>query len=296
LKPIVVSFSELDAIRQCDHKAELAYRQRWSPLVVGQALNRGRIWHLIMAWHYATIKADTTVHERARGVSRLLDEAEEEDAELMAWMYNGYVERYGSDPDWEILEIEDQSLLRLPDRSGRASRFYLRMRIDLLVRTKTIPRKIWLVDHKTGKDLPHSKALDLDDQFGLYTWGKRQQGVDVFGSIFNAVRTYRHKTGDRPLEERFARPRLYRAEPELETIAREAWTTARAFYQYKIGEAPRAPDSDRCTWRCPFTEPCLLGRKAGSGAELAFLRSGGFVQLTEDEQLAERGYVDPMMP
>ena len=39
-----------------------------------------------------------------------------------------------------------------------------------------------------------------------------------------------------------------------------------------------------------------MGRKSGPGAERRFLEAGGFEQMTEAEQLAERGYVDPLQP
>jgi len=149
------------------------------------------------------------------------------------------------------------------------------------------------VDHKSGADLPSERELDLDDQFGLYTWGLRKLGVAVFGSIYSAART-RQTIEPKTLEERFSRTRLYRTDQELETLAREAWATARAFYRYRVGQEPRAPDSDRCRWRCPFTEPCLLGRKAGPGAERRFLESGGWEQVSPSEQLQRRGYRAPV--
>jgi len=227
---------------------------------------------------------------------------------LVAWMYDGYEERWGTDPQWEVLGVEDQRLIRLPTRTGRASRFWLRMRIDLLVRERlsavggpSSKVKTWVVDHKSGRDLPQERELALDDQFGLYTWGARTLGTPVFGSIYSAARTQRNRVAPQLLEERFERYRLYRTDPELETIAREAWATARTAYSYQPGQAPRAPDTapigpSRCRAKCPFTEPCLFGRKTGPMAEQRFLRDGGYVQLTEDEQLVERGYVDPLKP
>lgn len=235
-----------------------------------------------------------------------------DECELVAWMYDGHEDVWGTDDDWEIVAIEDQRLFRLPDTSGRASRFYLRMRLDLLIRQRTVEiaghrvkasndpdskrfGKLWLVDHKSGKDLPTDKELDIDDQFGLYTLGCRQLGNPVFGSIYSAARTYRH-VEPRPSEELFARKRLYRTPIELDTIAREAFLTARTAYAYKSGDAPRAPDTDRCRWRCPFTEPCLHGRKTSPTQERIFLESGGWTQLDEAARLKLRGYEDPLMP
>ena len=265
------------------------------------ALSIGRTWHEVSAIHYLAIQAGASDTKRRRAVAELLlDEQDQERAGLVAWMYDGYEAMYGTDPDWEILTVEDQRLARLPTMTGRASRFYLRMRTDMVIRDRTLGRKVHVVDHKSGQNLPTEKELDLDDQFGLYTYGERQLGVPVFASIYNAARTQRN-ISEQTLESRFSRTRIYRTDHELETIAREAYQTARAAYRYKPGEAPRAPDTSpigpsRCKSKCPFTEPCLMGRKAGSRAEVLFLEAGGFVQMTEAEQLAERGYVDPLMP
>lgn len=302
LVPIVVSYSELDAFRQCPHKHELAYKQRWAPDRVGPALNTGRIWHEVMAIHYGCLMSGTTDHERLAFVAdhlMTIEESDPETAALVAWMYDGYVECYGDDPDWEIVGVEDQRLIRLPTVAGRPSRFWLRMRVDMLVRERNIKSpKLWVVDHKSGRNLPNDRELDIDDQFGLYTWGLRQLGTPVFGSVYSAARTQRNKVEPQTIPDRFARIRLYRADPELDEIAREAYVTARTAYAYGTGRnpAPRAPDTDRCRWRCPFTEPCLMGRKAGSFAETRFLQDGGFTQQTEAQHLADRGYPEPLRP
>lgn len=295
------------------HKWELAYRQHWTPDAISPALNRGIIWHKVMEIHYRAIQSDSTTMARRQAIVNYLRETSRKDPEevdLIAWMFDGYEDRWGTDDDWEIVAVEDQRIARLPYPSGRLSPYWVRMRVDLIIRERTVEvagkrvsaskvpgsaRKLWLVDHKSGKDLPKEKELDIDDQFGLYTWGCRQLGDPVFGSLHNAARTYRHVSGDRPLDERFLRSRLYRTDRELDTIAQEAMVTARTAYRYGPGEAPRAPDPDRCRWRCPYTEPCLVGRKSGDAMEQSFL-SSGFTKLTEGEALIQRGYETPMKP
>jgi hypothetical protein len=285
-------------------------------VAVGPALTKGRLWHLVLQIHYLCIQAGATAMARRKAVADFLvesvDEYGIETCELVAWMYDGHEDMYGEDEDWEIVAVEDQRLCRLPTSNGRPSRFYLRMRIDLMIRERSVEvaghrvkastdpdskrhGKLWLVDHKSGKNLPTDKELDIDDQFGLYTWGARQVGEPVFGSLYNAARTYQHKE-ERPLEERFARKRLYRTEQELDTLALEAMITARTAYRYGIDEAPRAPDPDRCKWRCPFTEACLHGRKTNPKQEALFLSAGGFERLDEAARLEARGYDNPLQP
>lgn len=302
--PIVVSYSEIDAMRQCGHKHDLAFRLGWTSRTTAPALSKGKLYHDVMEIHYKAIMVGAPESERLRAIAETLLDAEErnaEEAQLVAWMYDGHLEKWGTDDQWEILAVEDQSLMRLPDRNGRASRFYLRMRIDLLVSESVGGRpKIYVVDHKTGQNLPHEKELDLDDQFGLYTWGLRKKQVPVFGAIYSAARTQRN-VGEMDIDDRFRRYKVWRTDQELETIAREAWETSRTAYARPVWQAPRSPDShpigpSRCKAKCPFTEPCLVGRKSGRFQELTFLRSGGFEELDEETRLAQRGYIDPLMP
>lgn len=301
---------------RCPHKHDLAHRQGWTPRAVGPALSKGRLWHEVMALHYKCIQDDTTTKERRQRIVDLLfasqDEYTTDICALVAWMYDGYEDRWGTDDDWTIVAIEDQRLARLPEPSGRGSRFYLRMRVDLIIQERTVEvagkrvrastdptskrfGKLWLVDHKSGQNLPTDKELDIDDQFSMYTWGCRQLDQPVFGSIYSAARTYQHKE-ERPVDERFDRKRLYRTDTELDTVAHEAYQTARTAYAYPTGDSPRAPDPDRCRWRCPFTEACLHGRKTSPKQEAIFLSSAGFDKLDDDERLLARGYVDPIKP
>lgn len=292
MRIIDVSHSELDALRQCPHKHSLAFRQLWVPPKVSQALGRGITWHKVMEMHYKAIKAGWTDTRRNKAIVKAIwdSDLDQEQMDLLAWMYDGYVERYGNDPDWEILGIEEQGRVLLPGVwrvGGEDVYFRLNFRLDLVVQTRYLKPKIWIVDHKSHKDLPKEKELDLDDQMGLYTWAKHMLDVPVFGVHYSTTRTYRHKE-ERPLDERFGRIPLFRNQTELNTIAWEAAQHFARGYDYAENEAPRSPDSERCRWRCPFTEPCLAGRKGVS--EKGFLQSAGFRQQTEEEHWKYRGY------
>lgn len=288
----IVSFSELDTLRQCPHKHALAYRERWVGPVTGPALRRGILWHSVMEAHYRFLmrlqqeQGGVTDPRRALLLARrevmklLVDETghQTEDQELILWMYDGYVEFYGDDPDWEILAVEHAPQVWLPTPTGGRSRFKLKLKIDLIARERGT-RNIWVIDHKSGKDLPSKKELDIDDQFGLYTWALRSMGKNVFGSIHSAARTQRNKDQTKhfqPLDERFMRTRLYRTDQELDTLAIEAYRTFTAGYRMPTDLAPRSPNPDTCRWRCDYTDPCLASRKGADEVEL--LTSLGFVQ------------------
>jgi len=270
---LTVSFSELEAYRQCPFKWALEYRDRWQPPTKPPALARGIRWHEIMATHYRGIQqaqngGDVDTDQTIAGMRALL-EIDDNDSELLCWMYEGYLERYGAELDWTVLAVEHTAIVPLCDDIA------LKMRVDLVVRDTF--NKVWLVDHKTGKDLPNEVMLDLDPQFGLYTWGLRQLGQEVWGQVCNAVRTYRHKTPI-PVAERYGRYRLYRTDLELERLARDYTETARRLAA-EIDDPPKHIQSganSHCRYRCDYTEPCLAHSK---GTDIgSYLRSAGYTQ------------------
>jgi hypothetical protein len=299
---IVVSFSELDAFKQCPHKHDLSYVQRWTTSKdETTAAGRGTLWHKLMDAHYTAIKR--------REVPRLAVEQElarfrslgkdSDTCDLLAWMYDGYVEMWGNDDEWQVLRVEHKVIVPLRYADGELSRFDLKMIVDLVVRSY-INGKVWLVDHKSHAYLPKDRDLELDDQFGLYTWGLRQLGHSVFGSIYNTARTQRNK-GDKPeelakwesalaegktkakrpepqpLDARFDRFLMSRTDRELDTIEQDALATAETMYG-PGNRAERHTNTDTCKWRCDYTEACLMGRKTSPERELVFLKDLGFRQ------------------
>jgi hypothetical protein len=198
-----------------------------------------------------------------------------EEVDLLVWMLDGYLELYGEDTEWTILGVEKQYEVWLPTRTGNRSSFKLKAKLDLLVSWKG---RLWVVDHKSCKDLPSDKMLALDDQFGLYIWAvQKATGRRVHGSIHNAARTQRNVSKPQALETRFSRTPMYRTDQELDKIALDAYETARTAYAAGAG-AERHPNTDTCRWRCDFTESCLHGRKTSDQQELDYMRSAGFVQ------------------
>lgn len=304
----VVSFSELDTGKQCPHKHDLAYKQRWTTAKdETSAAGRGTLWHKMLDAHYTALKNDD-VKPRDAVDDQLIDfrkAGKDPDViDLLSWMYDGYVEKWGYDDEWQVLRVEYKCVvpLRYPNvdgKPGRLSKFDLKMIIDLVIRSR-INGRVWLIDHKSHAALPKDKDLELDDQFGLYTWGLRQLGHKVHGCIYNTARTQMNKgdapgaveewerakaagekPGQRPkpqsLDDRFDRYLMTRTERETDNLAQDALSTARTLYsEYNFGE--RHTNSDTCKWRCDFTEACLMGRKTDADRERQFLLDIGFRQ------------------
>lgn len=287
----IVSFSELDTYRQCPLKHMLAYRERWTKAPDEDSpLTKGTLWHAVMEAHYLAIQAiqkgrlrEDALDALAKELNQLLWDGPNQSAnqKLAWWMYQGYLDKYGYDPQWEILGVEVKFQARLVGPDG-PSRYILKGKLDLVVRDRKTG-KIWIIDHKSGQNLPSQMDLDIDDQFGLYTWLLQQAGIDVLGVIHNAARTtmnvgddpdnYDPETGEplkkgikrQTLEQRMHRTLMSRGKRELDAIGRDAWAVAaNAYPQLADREALplySAPDPRQCGWKCDFLEPHLIARK-----------------------------------
>lgn len=298
MDPIIVSYSELDTYRQCPLKHELAYKQRWTKPPEAGARTRGTIWHALMEAHYTklqevglprapTIPLLNALRQQARDILYTTHGGEDrEDLELLEWMYEGYLDHYGVDGHWDILAIENRAEVPLRTAHGRKSRYRLKMRVDLLVKDIT-NGLTWVVDHKSGRNLPTDHELAIDDQFGLYVWGMRQLGYPVTGAIHNAARTQRNladysgytgKSKPQTLQQRMSRVLLSRGDHELTALALDAYNTAYNAYPPKSKTLPlySSPNPRECGWKCDYKEVHLAMRTGRDPLQL--LPEFGFEQ------------------
>lgn len=291
VEQIVVSYSELDTFRQCPLKHMLAYGQRWTkPPKADSALSKGSLYHKVMEAHTHVIKKYQDDNggknpKEGSAAERLLlqnslqvvmemlwdpkaGEFYSDQAELIFWMYEGHVKYYGTMPNWRIVGIEHEIKTPLRDERGRRSRYILKAKIDLIVRDRSTG-KVWVVDHKSGQNLPTQMELDIDDQFGLYQWALEQVGKKIAGSLHAANRTQRNKT-PQTLESRMLLTYLARDPVEIKNLALDAYFAARAAHP-PASQAPArysAPDPRSCGWKCDFKEPHLLMRRGRKVAEV----------------------------
>jgi hypothetical protein len=282
-----VSFSELSAYRHCALKHQLGYIERWRTEETSEALSRGKLFHSVMENHYRAIQAkqqgwDEAIEGYGRALRELLYDShtgqQTEEQALVEWMYRGHSDHWSDDARrWRILGVEHKLEDWLPTRKG--TRSYIRMKgtIDLIVRDHEMGG-MWIVDHKTCANLPKGRETDLDDQFAIYQWLLTQQGHDIRGIIYNAVRTKKLKTRDMEPDERFKRIPTIRTVEEIREVAIEAYEHMRKAWSEGTDQkpVPRSPDGDLCRWKCNVTEACLMGRKGGDMRK--YLSDIGFVQ------------------
>ena len=297
VEPIVVSYSELDTYRQCPLKHHILYGQRWTkPAKPGSALEKGSLYHTVMELHYRLIKAYQDTHngknpkEGSQEEADLLEACQIEChklvwddqagqyisdvAELIWWMYEGHVANYGTMNEWKIMAVEHQIITPLRDERGRRSRYHLKAKLDLVIKMRHLGG-LWVVDHKSGGNLPTDMELDIDDQFGLYTWAMREVGKPVTGSLHAANRTQRNKS-PMTFDQRMKLTYLNRDEVELRNIALDAYKVAWNAHPPKNGgpKGYSSPDPRQCGWKCDLKEPHLLMRRGRNMAEV--LREYGF--------------------
>lgn len=288
----IVSYSELDTYRQCPLKHMLAYQERWTKAPDEDSpLTKGSLWHAVMELHYLAIKSIQDGTPRGEALDYLARDLgvilwdgpnQSPNQKLIWWMYQGYLEKYGYDPQWEILGVEVKFQARLVGADGKPSRYILKGKLDLVVRDRRTG-KVWIIDHKSGANLPSMMELDIDDQFGLYIWLLREAGIDVLGVIHSANRTtmnvgddpdnYDPDTGEplrkgikrQTLEQRMHRTLMNRGKRELDGIARDAWAVAVNAYPTLADREGlplySAPDPRQCAWKCDFLEAHLMARK-----------------------------------
>ncbi len=290
--PIVVRHSELADFRHCPLKHRLAWTEGWwSPAREAKgARSLGTLWHDMMKVRYRAIASGVTDEDALADLvaaESLVSEADDEQAETLWWMYEGYVERWGLDPDLTIVSVEETLQVPFHDENDQPLRIEVdgvlrpvlySWTTDVLARSR-IYRGLMVVDHKTTSQPLGKMDIDLSDQFGLYTVAWRRLGEKIRGQLVNQVKTKKLK---RPmtLDERYERTPSIRTAPELRSIELDAVDTIYAMLSPRNRRRPySSPDPRSCGWKCDFKEPHLRLRRTPDQRKWpAILKSFGLEQ------------------
>lgn len=293
---IVVRHSELKDGRQCPLKHRLRWIDGWQQPEESAVQKLGTAWHAVLQVHYETIQAQQQklgylAWRRAYSDSPapgLFEEVEtigwrevdaqchasrgltEEQCETLNWMYEGYLGYFGLDPDWEVLMVETDLTTPFIEPSGKPSRrFSYQFHADLVVRDWSMGGKVVVVDHKSTAQPLGQHDIDLDDQFGLYTWALGRIGYPVLAPVCSQAKTKKLQRA-MALQERFTRINSYRTEVEQNNIAADALRTAKRLYgKANLDEPDSAPNPRTCGWSCEFKEVHLQIRRSPRGREAA---------------------------
>jgi hypothetical protein len=181
-------------------------------------------------------------------------------------MYDGYAEKWGVDPHWRVLFVEQTCTVPFTESTGTRSRYRYQWTTDLLVQDMELPGEpLVVVDHKSTKNPIGRVDIDLDDQYGNYTWAWRRFGKPVLMQVCNQAKTAKLK---RPmtLEERFSRTPGYRTDRELVEIEQDTLAKAKASRSKANLQRPySAVDPRVCSWKCDYVDVHLALRKGAVG-------------------------------
>jgi hypothetical protein len=282
LIPYTFSYSELSDLRQCPHKWQMGWQERWSSPNLGSARQQGLAWHGLVERYWGLRVSGTGPRKAARLVREelLADPPLSPEQELLLWMFEGYVDHWGNDREWIVVEVEQRREVPI------AANLILKTRCDLVVKMRSTGR-LWLLDSKTGKNIATEDELQFHLEMALYTWGLREAGLPIWGTIYDQVRTFRYKDERKQdLEDRHRRTLIRHLDSELEIIRNDAvrdmqqaliqgWPAGGRGVRARLDQ-PRHIDSERCRWRCDFRDSCLAGMRGQD--ERQFMRDLGFTQ------------------
>jgi len=139
-----------------------------------------------------------------------LDEKEVVDGkELGRAMLLGYVEEFGEDSQWEVIDSEGTFQIDVPHPTKPGKTMVVYCGTWDLVVWDIIEQVYKVVDHKTRKSFPGDWGFyTINDQAGSYLWvapevlvakGKLPEDAVIEGLVFNALR--KHLPDNRPLDE-----------------------------------------------------------------------------------------------
>lgn len=292
---LFVSNSELVAFGECPLKWHLSNVERLRPDSIDEKnqnrLSRGTAWHILMEMHARGLEAGKSLEEIRERVTRWLKEelsvlwrsVQAEEFDRLLWMYDGYVEVYGSDDRWEMVSHEMTFEYPMPIPGNKE--LIATGRVDNLRRDRETGL-LWVLDYKSkeGKNLENEAIRNemlLEDQFIWYMGILRKLGYDIHGVIRDVARTDRLK---RPmsLAERFTRIETTYQQRTLDHIwdeKREVAMRLNATHQGEIG-IYSVPDTMRCSWKCDFYKPHLESRYSGQSV-LEVALGYGFHRLAD---------------
>lgn len=178
---VIVTNSMLKTFRRCPKQADYKYAQRLKPRVQNKNLRRGTWFHTLLQYYH--LGQDWEVHHQK--LKAVFDEMFDEEKDYYGDL-PGEIERamrayiwHYKDDEWRVIDTEVTLEAALPDGT------ILRAKVDAIIENAF---GVWIVDHKTHKQLPNLVFRILDAQSGLYLWIAGQMGLKVQGFIWNYVR------------------------------------------------------------------------------------------------------------
>lgn len=245
-------------MRECPMKHQLQWVEGWKQPKMPHRLEFGIYWHRVMNVYYDVLMSKGPEPEKF--ASREIQRTPEEFREPLQWMLDGYAKHYGRERGWQVLDVERELIIDLPQLGDW--RIKLKVKVDLVIADRE--GRIYVDDHKTRSNgMPSDDNAEVDPQLPLYAYGISKEGEQVFGARYSYALKPPKLKRDHLLDKRFKRRLVHLTKNEMVNAARDMYRTIETRYMEaeRVGkDAPRNV-GDLCGWKCDFTHPCKAGRK-----------------------------------
>lgn len=198
-----IRFSEANAIAACEKKWSLEYREGvvYDP---SPAMGLGTIMHRLCEQWWET-SAWRTFYDTMHATEPYL--TDDDRWETAHWLMNRYVEHYT--PMWSQVKVRKHEL----ELSAQFGDVTVVGHLDGIYEWED---KLWLIERKTMSNFePRMSQLWVDPQLSLYYWLAQENGLDVYGIWYDAIKTYRWKTGKHPASDSFEQAFIDRTEHQV---------------------------------------------------------------------------------
>lgn len=207
---VLLRNSERSTYRRCRQKWEWSYVRKLEPKLRAKPLTFGTMVHQALAAWYVPGKKrgqhpaeafieiyDADAEEKGRGFDQWDDDGNKVDARELGWaMLNGYVEQYGKDDKYTILQSEMTFQIDVYDKQGRYLCTFVGS-VDGPARNRDTG-KVVLFEHKTAKAIQDVRINSGYGEQGLTYWwalntwlhhtGELKEGELIDEVLFNFLR------------------------------------------------------------------------------------------------------------
>jgi len=204
----VLTYSALNAFRNCPQKYKLRYVDNLAPRERAEALAFGSVIHEALQRWYLLSNGDPRLFKVLDQVDAQFPARQSNPTQRKYWhlaraILGAYAARY-ADEEFEVVALEKEFHAELRDpKSGRPHpTIRIVGKADGIVR---VGKELYLLEHKTASSLDgnYLDKLWTDTQIALYCHYLRQSGFPIVGVIYNVLLKARLEPRQGETEEEF---------------------------------------------------------------------------------------------
>ncbi|HXJ69896.1 MAG TPA: PD-(D/E)XK nuclease family protein [Verrucomicrobiae bacterium] len=179
------SYTELSTLAECEQKWHYKYAGEYVRTPPTENMLKGTLCHVGATALWKGESWAQAIHAYVADPKNLV-EAATFDAVItdVDWLMARYVRHYGPmSQNVEVIAVEQKLSAKIP-----GSNFSVYGYVDEMW---NVNGKLWLVERKTMKDWSRLDLVPVSPQETLYYWLAQANGLEPYGLVFDAIRTYR---------------------------------------------------------------------------------------------------------